>query len=195
MRVRRIGLAAAAALLLGSSAAAALVVRHEILEHQLIADLRHGGYVIYLRHGQRFKGDHEDLSGESALADFEDCSRQRNLTPYGEAEASLLGVALREWGVGIDQVIANPLCRTRQTAMLAFGRTTLDRRLYDPQFVRRLLSLPPRAGANNVLVGSEFQLRDIIGVQIEPAEMAVFQPVAGGFKLVGRIAPEEWLAD
>jgi len=193
---KRIGLTAAAALLLGSSTAVALVVRHEVLERELIAGLRHGGYVIYLRHAERLKGGREDLTGDSNPADFEDCTRQRNLTPYGEGEAALLGETLRKWGVSIDQVIANPLCRTRLTAMLAFGRATLDQRLYDPQFVRRLLSVPPRLGTNTVLVGSEFQLRDIIGVQVEPAEMAVFQPTnAGGFTLVGRIAPEEWLEE
>ena len=196
MWVKRVGLVVAAAVLLASSAAGAVAVRNEMLERDLIDDLRHGGYVVYLRHAERYKAGREDLSATSKLSDFQDCTKQRNLTPYGQSEAMLLGATLRKWGVGVGEVIANPLCRTRDTAMLAFGRATLDQRLYDPQFVRHLLSIPPRAGSNTFLVGSEYQLRDIIGVEVETAEMAVFRPNgAGGFTLVGRLAPEDWMEE
>jgi phosphohistidine phosphatase SixA len=185
----------AAILLLFAGAAGAFAVWHGAQKQALVEDLQRGGYVIYLRHAQRLKGERETLGPDSPLSDFEDCSVQRNLTPYGEGQAVLLGNTLRNWNVSFDQVIANPLCRTRQTAMLAFGRATLDQRMYDPQFVRKMLAVRPSPGLNNVLVGSESQLREIIGDQIEPAEMAIFEPDgAGGFTLVGRIPPEQWLA-
>ena len=186
----------AAILLLSAGAAGAFAVWHGAQKQALVEDLHRGGYVIYLRHAQRLKGDRETLGPDSPLSAFEDCSVQRNLTTYGEGQAVLLGNTLRHWNVGFDQVIANPLCRTRQTAMLAFGRVTLDQKMYDPQFVRKMLAVPPRPGLNNVLVGSESQLREIIGEQIEPAEMAIFEPDgAGGFTLVGRIPPEQWLTE
>ena len=196
MQWKRFGLYVAGAAILASSAAGAYALRYERQEKALVEDLRQGGYVLYLRHADRFKGERETLGLGSPLSAFDDCSQQRNLTPYGEAEAMLLGETFRRWDVGFDRIIANPLCRTRQTAMLVFGRTETDIRLYDPRFVRTMLAIPPRAGLNTVLVGSESQLRDIIGVQIEPAEVAVFQPNGkGGFSLVGRLAPDEWLSD
>ena len=58
------------ALLLASSAVAALAIRHEARERELIDGLRHGGYVLYLRHARRLRGDREALSSESKLTDF-----------------------------------------------------------------------------------------------------------------------------
>lgn len=193
---KRFGLSVVAALIVASSAAGAYALRREMQEKALVEDLRQGGYVLYLRHAERFKGGRETLGPGSPLSAFDDCSEQRNLTPYGEAEATLLGETVRKWDMGFDRIIALPLCRTRQTAMLVFGRTEVDIRLYDPRFVRTMLAIAPRAGLNNVLVGSEYQLRDIIGVEVKPAEIVVFQPNGrGGFTLVGRLAPEEWLND
>src|SRR5262245_2795455 len=68
MWVKRVGLVAVAAALLASSAAGALAVRDEMLERDLINDLRHGGYVVYLRHAERYKRGREDLSAASKLS-------------------------------------------------------------------------------------------------------------------------------
>lgn len=185
-----------AASILAAGSAAALAVREEVVEEALIAAVRAGGTVIYLRHAERAKGAHDILTPESPWTDFADCSQQRNLTPGGRVEARNLGEDFRQLGIHVDRVVALPLCRTRDTAILAFGSAVLDRRMYDPAFVARQLTMPPLAGSDTILVGSEFQLRQLTGFQLDPAEMAVFRPDgAGGTELLGRLALKDLLDD
>lgn len=194
--VKRIVLGVLAGCVLSGAAVAALAVREEVTEDALIADLQHGGYVVYLRHAQRYKGPPDQLYPDSPAAAFADCTRQRNLTPYGIAQATLLREQLRRAGVTVGLVLAHPECRTRDTAMLAFGRATLDKDLFYPVLVRRQLGRTPPAGTNTVLVGGENSLRQIIGFQIDPAEMAIFRPDGhGGTTLVGLLQLEDWFDD
>ncbi len=182
--------------ILAAGSAAALAVREEVAEENLIAAVRAGGTVLYLRHAERYKGVHDTLTPASPWTDFADCSQQRNLTPDGRTEARTLGEDFRRLGIRVDRVVALPLCRTRDTAILAFGNAVLDRRMYDPGFVARQLAVPPRAGGDTVLVGSEFQLRQLVGFQLDPAEMAVFRPDGnGGTKLLGRLELGDLLDD
>ena len=51
----------------------------------LLADLRGGGYIIYLRHAETA------TASESTLHDFADCSCQRNLNEHGREQAALVG--------------------------------------------------------------------------------------------------------
>jgi len=194
--LKRIVLGMLAACLLSGAAAAALAIREEVTEETLIADLQQGGYVVYLRHAQRYKGPPDRLYPDSPPAAFADCAQQRNLTPYGIGQAALLGEQLRRAGVPIGQVLAHPECRTRDTAMLAFGHARLDTGLFHPDFVRRQLATAPLAGTDTVLVGGENSLRQIIGFQIDPAEMAIFRPDGrGGSALVGLLKLEDWFDD
>lgn len=174
----------------------ALAIDEEMVEESLIGKLQHGGYVVYLRHAQRYKGPPDNLYPDSPPAAFADCSHQRDLTPYGIEQATLLGEELRRAGVKVDSVVAHPECRTRDTAMLVFGHATLDPGMFDAGFIRRQLAVPPPPGANTVLVGGENQLRQIVGFQIDVAEMAIFQPDGhGGTKLVGRLKAKDWFDD
>lgn len=182
--------------ILAAGSAAALAVREEVVEESLIAAVRGGGTVLYLRHAERYKGAHDTLTPDSPWTDFSDCAQQRNLTPGGRVAAQTLGEHFRQLGIRVDRVVALPLCRTRDTAILAFGNAVLDRRMYDPSFVAQQLTVPPRAGSDTVLVGSEFQLRQLVGFQLDPAEMAIFQPDgAGGTKFLGRLELSDLLDD
>jgi hypothetical protein len=148
----------------------------------------------HLRHAQRYKGAPDRLYANSPPSAFADCSHQRNLTPYGMGQAALLGEDFRRLGVKLDRVLANPSCRTRETATLAFGRATLDTGLMQPEFIRRQLAVRPAPGTDSVLVGGENPLRQIVGFQIDPAEIAIFMPDGkGGATLVGRLKMEDWL--
>jgi hypothetical protein len=194
--LKRIILGVVAACLLSGAAAAALAIHEEVTEESLIADLQHGGYVVYLRHAQRYKGAPEQLYPDSPPAAFADCGQQRNLTPYGIEQATLLREQLRRARVTVGLVLAHPECRTRDTAMLAFGRARLDAGLFSPDYVRRQLGQPPLPGTDTVLVGGENSLRQIIGFQIDPAEMAIFRPDGhGGSALVGLLHLEDWFDD
>jgi len=177
-------------------ATAAFALHQEVVEDGLIAKLQHGGYVVYMRHAERYKGPPDRLYPDSPPSAFADCTSQRNLTPYGISEAALLGEDLRRASIKIGTVIAHPECRTRDTAMLTFGRAKLDVGMFDPDFVGNQLAIAPLPGTDNFLVGGENVLRQIIGFQIDPGEMAIFQPDGhGDTKLIGILKPEDWFDD
>ncbi|HEU4825266.1 MAG TPA: hypothetical protein VFS85_02225 [Dongiaceae bacterium] len=193
---KRVALGLIVACLLSGVASAAFAIREEAVEEDLIARLHHGGYVVYLRHAQRYKGPPDQLYPDSPPEAFADCTHQRDLTPYGIGEAALLGEDLRRADVKVGLVIAHPECRTRDTARLAFGRTKLENAMFYADYVRRQLATAPLPGTDNFLVGGENVLRQIVGFQIDTAEMAIFQPDGrGGSKLIGRLKVEDWFDD
>lgn len=78
--------------------------------------------VLVARHMdvERGRGTHYDASGQ--------CQGEVMLTPKGRRQATAFGEAFKANGVGSDhiQVVASAMCRMRDTAMLAFGKATLD---------------------------------------------------------------------
>jgi hypothetical protein len=164
----------------------------EIQEARMERAMTKGGYVIYLRHASRNSGPREPFSAETPLAAFTDCTIQRNLTVKGRDEAVRIGETFRSLGVPIGDVYALPLCRTRQTAELAFGRAMLKPQLYDIQFVSRLLAAAPAPGTNTVLVDTEDQVRRVAGVGLAPGEAAIFRPDGkGGFRYNGMLERDD----
>ena len=196
MMLKRVVAGVLAVCLLSGVAYAAVAVREEAREEGLISQLQQGGYVVYLRHAQRYKGPPDQLYPDSPPEAFADCTHQRNLTPYGIGQATLLGENIRRAGIRVGIVMAHPECRTRDTAMLAFGRVKPDVGMFDSDYVRRQLGISPLPGTNTVLVGGEYTFRQIVGFQINPAEMAIFQPDGhGSAKLVGRLQACDWNDD
>src|SRR3954447_20948073 len=98
------------ALFLGASPSAAPA------DASIIAKLRQGGYVLYMRHAST------DFSqNDSANRSFDDCANQRNLTDKGRDEARAVAAHVKRLGIPIGEVLASPFCRTMETARLAFG--------------------------------------------------------------------------
>lgn len=97
---------------------AALAGGHaEAVEAELWLQLQQGGHVILMRHGAV-----DNFSRSTGPdADFEGCEGQYNLTELGRAQALRVGDFLRKRKVAIGGVLASPLCRTRDTARIAFG--------------------------------------------------------------------------
>jgi hypothetical protein len=196
MMLKRVVAGLVAVCLLSGVGYAAVAMREEAREEGLINRLQQGGYVVYLRHAQRYKGPPDHLYPDSPPEAFADCMHQRNLTPYGIGQAMLLGENIRRAGVKVGIVLAHPECRTRDTAMLAFGRVKADIGMFDSDYVRHQLGISPLPGTNTVLVGGENTLRQIVGFQINPAEMAIFLPDGhGGARLIGRLPAEDWYDD
>ena len=196
MILKRLFAGLMAVCLLSGVAYAAVALHEEAREEGLISRLQQGGYVVYLRHAQRYKGPPDHLYPDSPPEAFTDCTHQRNLTPYGIGQATLLGENIRRAGIRVGIVLAHPECRTRDTAMLAFGRVKPDVGMFDSDHVRHQLGISPLPGTNTVLVGGENTLRQIVGFQIRPAEMAIFQPDGhGGTKLIGRLPAGAWYDD
>jgi hypothetical protein len=169
---------------------------HAYNEARAIEALQQGGQVIYLRHAQRLKGPKEDLSTTSTAFAYADCTTQRNLTPKGRQQAVALGARWRELGIRVGKVYANAQCRTRDTALLAFGRVDLDPQIFDPRFVRQLLLQRPTDHTNTVVVGNDAQLRTLTGVDLHYGEAALVAPDgAGGVRVIARLGLDAWGAD
>ena len=81
---------------------------------ELLAALRAGGYILYFRHADTDHGQNDDR-----MTSVEDCTTQRNLTNRGRDHARAIGEVIRTLGIPIGAVLASPLCRTVETAVLA----------------------------------------------------------------------------
>jgi phosphohistidine phosphatase SixA len=146
----------------------------------LVADLRQGGYVIYLRHAL------SATTPEPAVGDLGDCSWQRNLSDEGRRQAASVGSRLSEQDIPVTTLEASPFCRTRETAELAFGRAPqvnpdlLYHTTQTPQQVAaanaklkaRLGERPP-PGGNLVLVGHSPTMKEAAAVELPEGQGAI----------------------
>ncbi|WP_152392843.1 histidine phosphatase family protein [Paenibacillus guangzhouensis] len=83
--------------------------------------LRHGGYVLYVRHGEANRGE------DQSQIIYENCATQKNLSEEGRKQSALYGEALRRLNIPVHYpVSASPFCRTRDTAELAFGNQNVQ---------------------------------------------------------------------
>jgi virginiamycin B lyase len=166
----------------------------------LVRALRRGGYVIYFRHAATDPSP--DDADPVALSD---CDTQRNLSAAGRTQARSLGRAIVSLEIPIGRVLSSPFCRALETARLAFGKATREPLLENLETaegeaerearidgLRRLLSTPPAAGTNSVLVAHGFNIAGAVDVTIDEGEAAIFRPRDGGFALVATVAPGKW---
>ena len=166
---------------------------------ELVAKLRAGGYVLYMRHAST------DFSkNDSNMRSYEDCDSQRNLTDKGRDEARTIGAHVKRLGIPIGAVLASPFCRTMETARLAFGKAqatqevrggpvrTDDPARYAP--LKKILSSEVPKGQNTVISSHGNPFRAVAGLPyLAEGEIAVVQPEGGGrFTVVARIRPEDW---
>jgi phosphohistidine phosphatase SixA len=166
---------------------------------ELLNALRGGGSIMYFRHADTDHNQH-DTPGQAP----QDCAKQRNLTDRGRDHARAIGQAIRALTIPIGPVLASPLCRTVETATLAFGmveRSSAAREagLAPPgspeRFaeLRRLLSIVPPKGTNTVIVGHAYPFYTLVGGQyLEEGEAAIVQPDGAGFQVVARLGLKQW---
>lgn len=159
------------------------------------AALRSGGHVILMRHAAT------ERTNSGLTRSPGDCSKERNLSARGRAQAQALAGLLEAHGIVIAEVLASPYCRTRDTARLTFGWVST----WQPLELLETL-LPASAEANTETVTA--RVREFRGpgnlalVTHEPniqsltfeasgfGEMLVLKPGgANGFEVVGRLAP------
>jgi len=167
------------------------------LDSSLVSDLKNGGYIIFLRHALTNWNERDGAEG-----DFTDRAQQRNLSEAGQREASTIGQSIKVLEIPIEKVLASPMWRCRDTAQFAFGDYDTTGLLFwkGPTFREariKLLSTPPAAGKNLVLVGHQDQLIPIVtGLkrdQLQEGDALVFQPLGGGkYKVVRQVTPFDW---
>jgi phosphohistidine phosphatase SixA len=163
----------------------------------LAADLKDGGYVIYLRHAE------SEGKPEPAMGDMKDCLWQANLTPAGKAQAARVGEVLRERGVRYGQIASSPFCRCRDTAQLVTHRppVIMPELLYHPgqspnaqaatvERLRILVSNRDPGGRCTLLVGHGEPFRAMTGIELGAAQGAIIRPeLTKDFEVVGFVDP------
>ena len=172
---------------------------HAEVDAALLAQLRAGGNVLYMRHAST------DFSRNDAnMKSYEDCAGQRNLIDKGRAEARAVGEHIKRLRIPIGAVVASPFCRTMETARLAFGKAEAmnearggparpdDPKRYDG--LRKLLATPPAPGTNSVIVSHGNPFHAVAGPPyLAEGELAVIRPRGeSGFAILGRIRVEDW---
>jgi phosphohistidine phosphatase SixA len=186
-------------------------IQHPSSLSSLVATLRAGGNVIYMRHMTADVGRDVQGSGEW----WKKCGEgHRMLSEKGRADAVQVGEAIRRLRIPISEVICSEYCRAVETArLLSLGEPRTDARLngwpvwkaVDPERGLQRLSLgtrdllAARPVRGNVLLVSHKQdfpdPADPVLADLQDGECAVFTPDGkGGFALRGRIKVEDWAA-
>jgi phosphohistidine phosphatase SixA len=151
----------------------------------LVAQLRQGGYVLYIRHAAT------ESAQDDPTPDLNDPGTQRNLNAAGRAQAREIGQAVRRLRIPVGTILVSPYERTRETAALAFGagRARVTRELISEGFpgtdddrlgeqLRRLLRQRPGDGNNTVLVSHGFNINRAAGLSIAEGDTVIFNPAS-----------------
>ena len=161
----------------------------------IVRSLQAGGLTLLMRHSLS-----DTAINQQEL--LRSCATQRNLTVAGREQARAIGRAIRALRIPIGQVRASPVCRTRDTARLAFGRATLDGMLVSAGIVgteaddrrrgralRALVRRPPPAGKNTVLVTHSPNIRAASDEEtLEEGEILV---LGRGGRIIGRVKADQ----
>jgi broad specificity phosphatase PhoE len=159
--------------------------------------LRGGGQVVLIRHTAT-----DMTQRDEAGVPLADCTRQRNLTDEGRADARRINEVFRARGIPVGRVLSSAYCRCVETARLGFGSAEvwlpLQSALRNPEIqsertaqIRALAGERP-AGGNLILVTHQFTIRAVTGIAVAEGEMLVVTPRGGGrFEIAGRIPPED----
>ncbi len=168
---------------------------------QLAAELVRGGYVLYFRHSST-----DFTQNDTKSRGFDDCANQRNLTGQGRDEARAIGAAIRILKMPAAKVMASPLCRTMETARLAFGHAepVADVRsgplpAANPgryAALRKLLATPQPRASNLVIVSHGNPFYGVAGPPyLAEGEAAVIRGLGNDeFEVIARIRLADWPA-
>ncbi|MGH6960366.1 MAG: histidine phosphatase family protein, partial [Dongiaceae bacterium] len=135
----------------------------------------------------------------------DDCSTQRNLDAAGREQAVALGEALRRQSIVVDRLLTSPWCRCRETAALLDVGTPEDYAPLGYVFSNRAAEADSTAALRSriaawrgagtlVMISHGATIGALTGIQPQQGEILVVEPQSGsdaGFRIVGRIPPEE----
>jgi phosphohistidine phosphatase SixA len=179
---------------LALTTAAGVRDRTEVPADSLIKAMRHGGYVVMMRHART-----DWTTKDAAVYTNTDRSTQRNLTEQGIADAKLIGQIMKRFAIPFGEIVSSPMLRTIETAEYGFGKptTTMALRSFEvtPEQREVVLKAPP-PGTNRVLVTHHFIIeRYAPGIRpgdINESEAAVLRVRDGQLELVGRFKLDDW---
>ena len=163
MRSRCLLLGLGAAIVIGAHA---MLAGAQDLTRAAFDDLRHGGFVVVIRHG---KTDATPaLPEDKSPLDLANCADQLMLSEAGQDEARAIGMAFKAAAIPVGKVLASGYCRATEMARLAFGRMETSDALLLQGFVaaagtpapppwpqrvaamKALVAIPPEAGTNTI---------------------------------------------
>lgn len=171
---------------------------------ELVAALKEGGHVIYLRHAKTEK----DYTNQ-AKDDVNDCSTQKVLSEAGWVQSLEIGKVFEATDIPVGKVVSSEYCRAWQTAQIAFGKYEKNSNFNflpfedytDEQVAKMKASLTPllvevlESDTNTVIVGHEDLFEAAAGIYPEPQGIAhVLKPDGTGFQIVANVLSDEWTA-
>ena len=174
----------------------------QLTDAELIASLKKGGHVIYVRHTttdvSKTDQNREDLS---------DWTMQRNLSDKGRKEAVSIGLAFRALGIPVGDIITSPYCRCIETGKLAFGKAQASKDLAfsvgedkkDAEQLAKALKLmlgtKPAGQSNTILISHSGNLQDAANLFPKPEGVTIiFKPQGNNaFEFVQRIEAQQWV--
>lgn len=167
---------------------------------QLLAAIKNGGYVIYMRHGPT-NHQQEDSDTEP----FNHCQLQRNLSNKGRAITAMIGKKVNEHAIPVATVLSSPYCRCKETAKLVFGDFIINNDLQysikknaeeSESLGKALLEIMLSANTENgnvFIVGHSANLNDGLGVWPKPeGAWVIFQRKNEQMIVQGLIEPNDW---
>lgn len=172
-------------------------------DRNLLAKLRKGGYVLYLRHGYTDNSRPDQFPN----VDLADCNTQRLLNDQGRALMREVGKSLLKAKIPLGEIIVSPMCRTLESAKLAIGdkfetdealmysaNMTHEEKLPRLQSLKKLLAAPIAPGSNRLLLAHAPNLADLIGFFVKPEGTVVVFSQSGpeGYEYVASIPPMLW---
>jgi phosphohistidine phosphatase SixA len=186
--------------------AAVFGVRAESLDNQaLVKALRHGGYVLVMRHASSPRTPPDPSAAQSG-----NVKGERELDETGRRTASTMGKEIHRLRIPIGDIWSSPTFRALQTIKLAgIGEVKTVPELGDggqgmgadtegtrSAWLRQQVARIPRAGTNSLLVT---HMPNILGAfsqqaaHIADGEALVFRPDGkGSATLVARVKIEQW---
>ncbi len=172
---------------------------------ELVTALRHGGYVILMRHASSPR-----TPPEGAKADPENLQHERQLDEVGRDSARAMGSALHRLRIPIGQVLSSPTYRALETVRLAqLGRPWTSDELGDGgqsmrpdanstrgAWLRAKVAEPPKPGTDTVIVTHYPNISEAFpgaAKDLADGEALIFRPRGhSGSELVARVRIEEW---
>jgi broad specificity phosphatase PhoE len=169
----------------------------------LLEKLRHGGLLLFFRHAK---------TPNYAAADdnnLENCATQRNLSKEGREQAQAIGAAFRDLEIPVGIVRASPLCRTQDTAWLAFGHYERDdnMRLHGTnpaqdveeakiwRNLRNIAKILPLPGTNSVFISHGTVGEAFGGKYLDEGEAIIVEPDGqGAWHILAQVKSDQWVA-
>lgn len=182
---------------------AAPAFSEKMATRETLQQLRQGGYVLYVRHGDT----DNSRADRFPHVDLNDCSTQRVLSDKGRQLMRDIGKQLRNARIPLGDVRVSPMCRTRESATLMFGENftvsaplmysanmTSTEKLPRLVALENILRQPVAAGGNRLLVAHAPNLADLIGFFVKPEGTVVVFAQRGeaGYEYVASIHPDMW---